>query len=62
MPLAPALNDRQMAFGTLQNNDGESSTGLWSPEQQAYKPEARGGTLVLDLQGALSTVNVTGPS
>lgn len=34
----------------------------WGPEQQAYNPEAN-GTLVLDLQVAFSTINITtGPS
>lgn len=55
------LNSR-MAFGTVQYLDGGSSTGIWNPEEHTFNAEAPGGTLVLDLQGAFSTINIAGPS
>lgn len=58
----PVQVNSRMAFGTVQYQDGVSSTGIWNPEEHTYNPGAPGGTLVLDLQGAFSTVNISGPS
>lgn len=58
----PVQVNSRMAFGTVQYQDGASSTGIWNPEEHTYNPGAPGGTLVLDLQGAFSTVNISGPS
>lgn len=58
----PVQVNSRMAFATVQYQDGGSSTGIWNPEEHTYNPRAPGGTLVLDLQGAFSTVNISGPS
>lgn len=55
------INSR-VAFGTVQHNDGGNTTSVWNPEEHTYNPDAPGGTLVLDLQSAFSTISITGPS
>lgn len=58
----PVQVNSRMAFGTVRYQDGGSSTGIWNPEEHTYNPGSPGGTLVLDLQGAFSTINIAGPS
>jgi hypothetical protein len=44
------------------HDGGGGSTGIWNPEEHTCKPGAPGGSLILDLPGAFSTINLTGPS
>lgn len=44
------------------DHDGGRSAGIWNPEEHTYTPGAPGGSLILDLPGAFSTINLTGPS
>ena len=58
----PVRINSRMAFSTIQYNDGGTTTGIWNPEEHTYSKDAPGGVLVLDLQGAFSTVSITAPS
>ncbi|MCP8999408.1 PspC domain-containing protein [Pseudarthrobacter sp. RMG13] len=58
----PVRINSQVAFSTVQDNLGGNTTGIWNPHEHTYSPDAPGGTLVLDLRGAFSTISIKGPS
>ncbi|WP_236557735.1 cell wall-active antibiotics response protein [Arthrobacter sp. 9AX] len=56
----PVRVNSRLVLGTVQYI-GDSSTGTWNPDEHSYNSGAPGGTLTLDLQGALSTINIAEP-